>query len=93
VSERPKPISPYIRLQRELRMWASPILYPVRRTLFTIPADKVSNRSAYRLDDVAEQVKCAAILGYETHLTWDAERGLSIVAVTKRPNELPYELR
>lgn len=78
--KRPKPITPYERLLRKARAFATDALYPMRRTMWFYPANRITEE--WRLGDLAQRVRAADQLGWDVRLRWE-DRGL-VVEYVKR---------
>lgn len=85
-----KPITPYARLKEACVKWASSVIYPKRKPMFSIEKKRLGE--GWSLSDAWERTKAAEQLGYDVMLI-AGETELRFVYVEKRPTELPWELR
>ncbi len=85
-----KPVNPYSRLKRIAIEWASSVIYPHKRLMWTYPKSKLENES-WCLANLFERVSAAGQLGYTVVLEAD-DSGLRVM-YKKLPDELPWELK
>lgn len=84
-------MNPYVRLLHTARHAILHLVNPERIAGGSFPADKVVNRTGFRLDGLADQIATAKLLGYVTQLEWDSTTGITICFV-KAPESPGYPL-
>lgn len=69
-----KPETPYERLLKSVRRWASRIAYRKRISMCTIEREPILSRTPYVVDDIYFQVETANRLGFEVHVSISDKR-------------------